>query len=385
MHDLKIVNAKVFNSDSCSFEEHPVCITDGVIAGFDDEKSRQVIDARGCVLSPGLIDEHLHIDYQGSLIGANADTLCVPSGITSVCDGGTCGVSSFTSFYNNNILRYETHTYSYLNAQTFGNKSVCLHEEDQDPKDFREDLIAKCFERYGDVLRGLKIRLCRGTLGDSGVGPETLKAGLKIRKKLQEKGNHCPLVVHYGDLPADFPIATLFDSLQKGDIVAHVMQTHGEQIFDDSGKVRDCVRKARERGVLMDDCHGRVHWSFENLERAISNDFLPDFISSDNIRLSEYVAPGFSLLYAMAVQSAAGMSVEQILRRVTRNPALALGIEDRAGEIKLGSCADLTVLKIEDLNDSLADNYGGQRKGNKLFIPCLTMISGRVAYRQIFF
>ena len=87
----------------------------------------------------------------------------------------------------------------------------------------------------------------------------------------------------------------------------------------------------------------------------------------------------------MTVQSAAGMSLDNILKAVTINPAKALGIEDKAGIIKEGYPADIAILDIQDSDMQLSDNYGNSVKGNKLFIPLLTMKAGRVAFRQIFF
>ena len=135
----------------------------------------------------------------------------------------------------------------------------------------------------------------------------------------------------------------------------------------------------------MDSCHGRVHWSIPNLKLAVKNNFLPDIISSDTVRISEYIKPGFSLLYAMTVESACGVPTEKILQAVTITPAKALGIEDRAGTISDGRPADISIIDIVDANKTIYDFYGNHIEGNKLFIPLLTMIDGRVAYRQIFF
>ena len=79
------------------------------------------------------------------------------------------------------------------------------------------------------------------------------------------------------------------------------------------------------------------------------------------------------------------MSVEKILQCVTINPAKALGIEDKSGVLRVGALADVTVLDIADSDMMLPDFWGDSIKANKLFIPLLTMIDGRVAYRQIFF
>ena len=384
MYDLLIKNGTVFDSQNARFEKRDVCADKGVlIPPAPEGEARTVIDASGKYVVPGLIDEHIHLDLHGSMIGANADTVCVPSGITTACDGGTCGASNFPQFYNSNIIRYESHVYSYLNVSTFGNKSLCIHEEDHDPADFRPDLIEKMFRRYPETLRGLKVRMCKGTLGDHGMAP--LYRALEISSDLQGKGIRCPVVIHYDNLPDNVTVEELFNALRPGDIAAHVFQTKGETIFLPDGTIHPAVRAARERGVWMDDCHGRVHWTIPHLRQALEQDFLPDIVSSDCVRISEYVRPGFSLLYAMSMLSAVGMKTEDILARVTIRPAEALGIREKAGALREGMPADIAVLDIADADRTLADNYGNTIPGNKLFIPLLTVIDGRVAYRQIFF
>lgn len=386
MFDFIYKNGNVFDSERGVFEKRDLYVRDGVIAEPEDGEAceaKTVIDAEGKFVLPGLIDEHLHLDLNGSMIGVNGDTVCVPNGITTACDGGTCGASNFPQFYNSNIIRYEAHTYSYLNVSTFGNKSLCIHEEDHDPADFREDLIEQRFRKYPDTLRGLKVRMCKGTLGDHGMAP--LYRAIEISEKLQKKGYHCPIVVHYDNLPANVTVEELFDALRPGDIIAHIYQTKEETIFLEDGLIHPAVLRARERGVIMDDCHGRVHWSIEHLKTAVKDDFLPDIISSDSVRISEYVRPGFSLLYAMSMLSACGMPTEKILQCVTINPAKALGISDRAGMLRAGAPADVTVLDIRDSDMVLPDFWGDSIKADKLFVPLLTMIDGRVAYRQIFF
>ena len=225
--------------------------------------------------------------------------------------------------------------------------------------------------------------MCKGTLGDHGMAP--LYKAIEISEHLKEKGYHCPIVVHYDNLPQNVTVEELFDALRPGDIIAHIYQTKEETIFLPDGSIHPAVLRARDRGVIMDDCHGRVHWSIEHLKNAVKDDFLPDIISSDSVRISEYVRPGFSLLYAMSMLNACGMSVEKILQCVTINPAKALGIEDKSGVLRVGAPADVTVLDIADSDMMLPDFWGDSIKANKLFIPLLTMIDGRVAYRQIFF
>ena len=383
--DMIIRNGQVFDSVNAKFEKKDIGIHQGVFVALDeDTQSNNEVDAEGNYVVPGIIDEHAHLNLYGTIIGANADTVCIPNGITTACDGGTCGASNFEQFYMSNIIRSESTVYSYLNVSTFGNKSLCKHEEDHDPADFREDLIDSLFEKYPQVLRGLKVRMCKETLGDHGISP--LHAGIEMSEHLKAKGYHCPVAIHYDDLPENVTVKELFGTMRKDDVIAHVFQTKAETIFDENGKIKDCVWDAKKRGVYMDDCHGRVHWSYPNLQNAFSQSFYPDIISSDLVRVSEYTRPGFSLLYAMSVNSAAGMPTEKILQSVTYTPAKSLGIEEKAGVIREGAPADVAILDIRDVKDkTFTDNYGNSISGNKLFVPLMTVKGGRTAYRQIFF
>lgn len=288
--DMIIRNGQVFDSVNAKFEKKDIGIHQGVFVALDeDTQSNNEVDAECNYVVPGIIDEHAHLNLYGTIIGANADTVCIPNGVTTACDGGTCGASNFEQFYMSNIVRYESTIYSYLNVSTFGNKSLCKHEEDHDPADFREDLIDRLFEKYPQVLRGLKVRMCKGTLGDHGMSP--LHAGIEMSERLKAKGYHCPVAIHYDDLPENVTVKELFETMRKDDVIAHVFQTKAETIFDENGKIKDCVWDAKKRGVYMDDCHGRVHWSYPNLQNAFSQGFYPDIISSDLVRVSEYTVP----------------------------------------------------------------------------------------------
>ena len=358
MYDFKISDGLVFDALKGTFNKTNVYIADDKIALVADEtyKAKNVIDAKGKFVCPGLVDEHLHLDYNGSIIGANGDLICIPNGVTTACDGGSCGASNFPLFYSSNIIRYEAKTYAYLNVSTFGNKSLCLHEEDHDPSDFRFDLIQKCFKKFNPIIRGLKVRMCKATLGNNlGISPlENVR------------------------------VSDLFSVLRKGDVVAHIFQDKGETIFDDYGKVKPAVLDAQKRGVIMDDCHGRVHWTIPNLQKAFNQGFFPDVISSDAVRISEYIRPGFSLIYAINIAVACGMPIEKVLKAVTKNPADVLGIND-AGVILKGKTADIVILDNRPYDGELFDNYGNGIKVNNILAPLLTIKDGRVAFRQIYF
>ena len=67
-------------------------IKDGVFVEPDaDMEAKFVTDARGKYVLPVLIDEHVHLNVSNSNIGANADLLCIPMGVTTAVDAGTSG------------------------------------------------------------------------------------------------------------------------------------------------------------------------------------------------------------------------------------------------------------------------------------------------------
>ena len=70
MYDLLIKNGQVVDPDSGINAINDVAIADGMIsrvaAGIPSEEANQVIDVKGKIVTPGLIDLHTHV-YSGSM------------------------------------------------------------------------------------------------------------------------------------------------------------------------------------------------------------------------------------------------------------------------------------------------------------------------------
>lgn len=381
-YDLRLVNGKIIDFYSGKVTIGDVYIKDGVfIEGTEIGKSQFTIDAAGKYILPGLVDEHCHLNYNGSNIGTNADLLCIPMGVTTAVDAGTTGWTNYEGFYRNNIVRYVPNVFTYLHVSPYGVHSGVIHEENHDPADFNEKEIIRKAVQYKDNIVGLKVRMCKATLGNYGVAP--LKRTVEIANAIEKQtGKKCTVDVHYDNLPDNVTVEDVFSTVRPGDVVSHVMQTHGETIFNEDGSVQQSVLNARKRGVWMDDCHGRVHWSFSNLKKAFAAGFIPDIISSDVVRISTYVRPGSSLIHAMIVDSAAGLDELSIFKAVTYTPAKALGILDKAGTLDIGKPADVCVMDVQDFNTVLDDFWDGSCKANKAFIPMMTIKDGVIVYRQ---
>lgn len=386
MYDHIIKNGIVIDFQTMQTSQRDICIKDGFIAPPDEgSEARFITDASGKYVLPGLVDEHVHLNYNNSNIGANADLLCIPMGVTTAVDAGTSGWTNFEGFYRYNIIRYTTSVLAYIHVSPYGVHNGGLQrDEDHNPADFNETEIIKLAVKYPEVIRGLKVRMCRATLGDLGIAP--LLRTVEIAKNVEAaRGFPCIVDVHYDDLPDNVTLQAILDALRTGDVLSHVMQTHRETIFNKDGRVRGILRQARDRGIWMDDCHGRVHWSFKNLKNAYNDGFFPDIISSDIVRNSMYVKPGCSLIHALCVNSAAGMKELDILKAVTYTPAKALGILDRAGTLEVGKPADICLMDVQKTNEVYYDWWGGSCQGNKVFVPLMTLKDGNIVYRQSFF
>lgn len=69
-----------------------------VAADIPESQARQVLDARGKVVTPGLIDVHVHV-YDGvAPLGIPADPNCIAKGVTTVLDAGSSGAHTFPGF-----------------------------------------------------------------------------------------------------------------------------------------------------------------------------------------------------------------------------------------------------------------------------------------------
>lgn len=386
-YDLIIRNGRVFNSENGTWSRNSVCVKEGrmYLGESAGDTADEVINAGGNWVLPGLIDEHLHIAYKLSNIGANPDPLCLPCGITTACEAGAVGIANFEPFYYHSKLYTQTRVVCYLHVNSYGlQNGIGTVEESHQLSEFNEAGIRELFNRYPDFLRGLKVRICKATT-PPGLRLDAVKRTVEIADAVNRDGHFCAVDVHYDNLPEDVTLAQLLAVLRRGDILSHAFQNKGETILDASGHVQECVKEAQRRGVLLDDCHGRPHWAFSVIEPALADGVRTDILSSDTINSSAYTRPCFSLLHAMCTLSAAGTPTEDIFRAVTSAPAKALGISDYAGKIADDRPADLVILREIKTDQVFHDKFGNSRPANKVFVPLMTVKSGKVAYRQIFF
>ena len=384
MYDFIIRNGKTINFASGSVAETDLYVKDGYIVAkgsHGEDEAAEIFDASGKYVVPGLIDAHVHLHFDAGN-GANADVLCPPSGVTTAVDGGSVGWQNYALFEKVNVLRYVTSVKAFVHLSPFGVlDTVCT--ETHDPAAFDEEGILRTIATFQDSILGVKIRMDARTLQDFGTAP--LKKAVEIADKANARGYRCLINAHCTNLPEDVDIREVLDLLRPGDILVHAFQNRGQTLFDASDKVLPEAHRARARGVVFDCCTGRIHWSFANFRKALDDGFPPDIISSDIIRESCFVRPGFSLLHAMCTILASGMDEAAILKAVTHNPASMLGIADEAGSLDIGRPADIAVFDMVDKPVPFFDRFGGEVMAERIFLPLMTLKRGEIVFRQIFF
>lgn len=372
--DVIIRGGTVLDPYANTEEIRDIAVRNGKIVEAEGVTAKELIDASGCLVIPGLIDFHCHLGSGISDLGIADEAMGFPTGVTTAVDAGTSGTANYECF-RSKTLSSRLRIKAFLNVCPAGLITTAYHEN-LDPKVFQRDKLLRLLEKYGDQLLGLKIR--QSTELVDGRGLEPMKAMLAIA---EEAG--CPVVVHTTNPPAK--AEELARLLRPGDVYAHVYQGKGENVVRD-GHVIPEILEHQKRGVLFDAANGVNHFSFRVAQICLEEGLLPDIISTDLTTKSAY-KPGrvFSLPYVLSKYRALGLSWMQIFQRAILKPAEVLGYKKELGSLLPSTCADLAIVRPVSRKVVFQDTFGESLEGKELLRTELTMRDGQVVFRQIEF
>lgn len=96
MYQIIIKNGIVIDPANRFHGQADVAVAEGKIAGIGQYSNDavMVVDASGCIVTPGLIDHHAHL-YPLAKIGIPAEAMCFSSGVTTAVDAGSTGCDTF--------------------------------------------------------------------------------------------------------------------------------------------------------------------------------------------------------------------------------------------------------------------------------------------------
>ena len=66
------------------------------LGDFSQDRTKYMVDAKGCLVTPGLIDHHAHV-YPLIKTGIPAEAVCFASGVTTVVDAGSTGCETYAN------------------------------------------------------------------------------------------------------------------------------------------------------------------------------------------------------------------------------------------------------------------------------------------------
>ena len=380
---LLIKNGMVLDPANNIKKRTDVAISEGKILAlgdFSNEKTKYMVNAAGCFITPGLIDHHAHV-YPLIKIGIPAEAVCFASGVTTVVDAGSTGCETYANartFIQKSVL---LEIRPYLNISSKGLSSL-PELENMDPASFDEAKITEIFAKYPNELEGLKIRTSKNIVGNFGLKP--LDRTLEIAEKIG-----VPIMVHCTNPPGT--LEEIIKRLRPGDVLTHMYQNIGSTLLNAKGQILRQAYEARERGVIFEAADARAHFSFEVSEPAIKEEFLPDIIATDLTQFSMYQRPtSFNLAMQIAKYTFLGIDFYEVLRRCTQNPALVMGRLNDIGTLSTGTNGDVAIFKRINCHNEFGDRpyYDEQRElrqGSKIYKPVMTIKRGKIVYRDMLF
>jgi dihydroorotase len=329
-----------------------------------------VHDVSGRLVLPGLIDLHAHCFAGAADFGPRTDDIARATGVTTWIDGGSAGAGTFEGMREWVLSRSRVRMLAFLNISAIGLAYLKIGELNH--LAYADvDAAVGAARDHSDLILGIKVRNQLEVVGDAGLEP--LRRAVRAADAIGGR-----VMLHCTNPPV--PLAELLALLRPGDVVSHFLHGRGHGILDEKGKVSREVRAARERGIVFDVAHGRMHVNFPVVRAAFAEGFYPDTISSD---LTTGGAAGCvkDLPTTMGKFLSLGMPLADVIRAVTAAPARVIGRAGKLGTLKPGSVGDVAVYALEDGSFDYEDAHGQHITGRQRFVPALTLRAGEVWWR----
>lgn len=379
MHDLLIKGGRVVDPANNIDAPMDVAVDGDKIASVAKNipatEGKKVIDAKGKIVTPGLIDMHAHVCDSVVKNGAPVDIAGVRQGVTTIVDAGSAGQVNFPAFPKFIIPKARTTVYCFLHISSTG---LALQPELKGPWEVDPAETAAVVKAYPGLIKGIKIRLVGAYVGTNGL--ELFKTAKKVAKDCG-----LPIMVHIGDTECKVPASLTREFLplmEKGDILSHGFTAKQGSTMRADGTFIPEFKAALERGMIFDIAHGRYNLSYEVARRGLAQGIMPDTISSD-LTLQSLAFKVYGLFVTMSKFLGLGLSLNQVVAMTTINPAKVMGIAGRKGSLSRGKDADISILELVPGKWQLIDAENEVMTAKELIMPRLTVKAGKVVLPKL--
>ena len=317
-------------------------------------------------ISPGWVDLHAHV-YDGfTTLSVHPDVAGYRSGVVLVADAGSSGEATVDGLSRYVVPTARTTVRAWLNI---GSHGLVHLREVADLAWVDVDRALEAIGRHPSFVCGVKVRSSGAIVGSSGLQPLQLA-------RLVARAAHLPLMVHIGEAPP--LVDDVLHLLDEGDVITHCYHGKVGTPWNADGSPNEALRRAIDRGVLLDVGHGRASFSWEVARRAIAAGWPPDTISTD-LHVRNIDGPVHDLATTMTKLLAGGMSLDQAVKSVTANPGRVLSSEPWVGNDRLVRHA--TVFRLSDVTPSdkhYEDSHGVAVPVSERLIPEAVILNGEV-------
>ena len=377
--DLVIKGAEVLDPARKLRARRDIGIRFGIIeaieADIPAERAARVLDARGRLATPGLIDLHAHVYPYGSAIGIPADELVTHQATATVVSAGDAGANNFAAFRRHIAAQTRTRMYAFVHIANIGLAGFPV------PELFNlgyadVGAAARALAENADMVLGIKVRMSENVIDQHGLEP--LKRAIAACEAAGTRGK---VMCHIGGVQSRALMSQILDTLRPGDILTHAYSGapnnagQGTNIVQD-GKLLPAALAAKKRGVVFDVGHGGGSFDYTIAEAAIAQGAPPDTISSD-IHVFSGNTPGMPYLtWVMSKFLNLGFTLGEVIAMASANPARVIDRLPKLGTLEVGAPGDVSILEVVEGAVRFVDTRKNEREGKVHLRPVQTIAGG---------
>ncbi len=318
------------------------------------------IDCGGAFVSPAWIDSHIHVSSAATPGRVDPLTYGPRQGVGAVIDAGSAAPARLGE-----LLEGGAWVYALANIDSGG-----IRGGQGARPEVSGAAADEALSRFPGRVRGIKVQASQSVLGDLSL--TAIANAIEVAKR-----HGVPVMVHVGNPPP--MLEAVCEALRPGDVITHYAHGKPAGATLAGGGVLPALRRAWERGVLLDVGHGRSSFAFRRFRELFDAGIKPNSISTD-LHAASAQAPVVSLARTMSKLVALGMTEAEVIDAVSARPARAFGLSGYGGPVAVGSPAMLTVFKIEDREVQVEDSEGERLLCRRWFQP-VACVLGSECYR----
>jgi dihydroorotase len=380
LYDLVVRNGLLLDPARDIDEKMDVAVQNGrvsvVEARISESQAARVLDASGMIVTPGLVDIHTHTALDLVRLSVDPEQACLLKGSTTAVDAGSTGELTYKPFKKFIMRTGRPRILAFLNIESLGmvefvdsppsytdqkwSELLCAFDEVYAPLFVNIDNTVKMIQAERDAIVGIK------------WAHHGLK-GLAMAREAADKAG-CALMIEKHHVPESLKY------VKKGDIVTHIYlpvpDRYGATSFQEFlPEFFDAIK----RGVLLDVGHGKSSFSWKLAELGMKEELKPYTISTD-LWVGNLNGPVFDMPTTMSKFLHLGMTLEEVVKASTFNPANAIGRAGQIGTLGPGACADMATFKLQEGKFPLVDCYGERRMATRMLTATHVVRGGDVIF-----